>query len=539
VTMSAAVPDDVVAAETGGDVLEEIARQVLWLSTAIIHHANRVRPNPSGHKVGGHQASCASMVSIMTSLYFEQLRSGDRVSVKPHASPVLHAINYLLGTLDEKYLTTLREFGGLQSYPSRSKDPDPADYSTGSVGIGATAPIWGAVARRYVDTTFGSTGPGRQYSLVGDAELDEGAVWEAVVDPSVRDLGEVVWIIDLNRQSLDRVVPNIAAGRLARMFSAGGWQVITAKFGGLLEELFARTGGSALRRRIIEMPNPEYQRLLRCTAGEMRIRLPGDGPDAGTINQLVAELDDSTLLRAICNLGGHDMAALRSAYAQIDDTRPTVIIAYTIKGYGLPTQGHPQNHSSLLTDEQYGELAATLGRDPQRPWCRFDPASAAGQVCRSAAERLLRTEHALIAPPAVPTDLGRTPPAVSSTQAALGRALLDLTREAPDVAKRVVTVSPDVSSTTNLAGWFTKVGVWSAVERRNWFDDDANTIVQWRESPTGQHIELGIAETNLVGLIGELGATWSRWGQPGQRGRGAPVDQNPLHRTGTARMYQL
>jgi pyruvate dehydrogenase E1 component len=246
----------------------------------------------------------------------------------------------------------------------------------------------------------------------------------------------------------------------------------------------------------------------------MRIRLPGDGPDAGAINQLVAELDDSTLLRAICNLGGHDMAALRSAYAQIDDTRPTVIIAYTIKGYGLPTQGHPQNHSSLLTDEQFGELAATLGRDPQRPWCRFDPASAARQVCRSAAERLLRTDHALSAPPAVPTDLGRTPPAVSSTQAALGRALLDLTREAPDVAKRVVTVSPDVSSTTNLAGWFTKVGVWSAVERRNWFDDDANTIVQWRESPTGQHIELGIAETNLVGLIGELGATWSRWGQP-------------------------
>ncbi|HYR16436.1 MAG TPA: transketolase C-terminal domain-containing protein [Mycobacterium sp.] len=512
--MSAAVPDDVVAAETGGDVLEEIARQVLWLSTAIIHHANRVRPNPSGHKVGGHQASCASMVSIMTSLYFEQLRSGDRVSVKPHASPVLHAINYLLGTLDEKYLTTLREFGGLQSYPSRSKDPDPADYSTGSVGIGATAPIWGAVARRYVDTTFGSTGPGRQYSLVGDAELDEGAVWEAVVDPSVRDLGEVVWIIDLNRQSLDRVVPNIAAGRLARMFSAGGWQVITAKFGGLLEELFARTGGSALRRRIIEMPNPEYQRLLRCTAGEMRIRLPGDGPDAGTINQLVADLDDSTLLRAICNLGGHDMATLRSAYAQIDDTCPTVIIAYTIKGYGLPAQGHPQNHSSLLTDEQFGELATTLGRDPRAPWCRFDPASAAGQVCRSAAERLLRTEHPLSAPPAVPTDLGRTPPAVSSTQAALGRALLDLTREAPDVAKRVITVSPDVSSTTNLAGWFTKVGVWSPVERRNWFDDDANTIVQWREGPTGQHIELGIAETNLVGLIGELGATWSRWGQP-------------------------
>ena len=132
------------------DPLEDIERRVLWLSTAIVHYANRVRPNPSGLKVGGHQASSASLVSIMTSLWFRHLRSGDRVSVKPHASPVLHAINYLLGELDEKYLTTLREFGGLQSYPSRSKDPDPVDYSTGSVGIGATAPIWGAVARRYV-----------------------------------------------------------------------------------------------------------------------------------------------------------------------------------------------------------------------------------------------------------------------------------------------------------------------------------------------------------------------------------------------------
>lgn len=240
------------------DPLEEITAQVLWLSTAIIHYANQIRPNPSGLKVGGHQASCASMVSIMSSLYFEQLQSGDRVSVKPHASPVLHAINYLLGSLDEKYLTTLREFGGLQSYPSRSKDPDPVDYSTGSVGIGATAPIWGAFARRYVDTCFAPTGAGRQYSLVGDAELDEGAVWEAILDPAVPKLGEIVWIVDLNRQSLDRVVPYIAAGRLAAMFSAAGWQTITVTFGKLLEGLFHQPGGTALRARIIQMPNAEY-----------------------------------------------------------------------------------------------------------------------------------------------------------------------------------------------------------------------------------------------------------------------------------------
>ncbi|MCZ4536588.1 pyruvate dehydrogenase [Gordonia terrae] len=516
-------------ARTTTDALRTVEDRVLWLSTSMIHHANLVRSNPTGMKVGGHQASCASMVSIMTSLWFEQLRPGDRVSVKPHAAPVLHGINYLLGLLDESYLTTLREFGGLQSYPSRTKDPDPVDYSTGSVGIGATAPIWGAMARRYIDTRLGGdaagsaavradrrsdTVLGRQYSLVGDAELDEGAVWEAILDPSVAELGELVWVVDLNRQSLDRVVPNIAAGRLEAMFAAAGWQVIAVRFGRLLETLFDRDGGSALRTRILDMPNPEYQRLLRCDADELRNRLPGKGSDADEVARVIADVDDATLLAAIRNLGGHDLDALRTAYEQIDDTRPTVILAYTIKGHGLPTEGHPQNHSSLLTVEQYGELATSLGMAVEDPWSGFADGTEAAALCDTVARRLRRDPVESTAPPAVPTDIGKTPTGTSTTQAALGRTLLALSREAPEASARVVTVSPDVSSTTNLAGWLNKVGVWSPDERRNWFDDDTETIMHWRERPTGQHMELGIAETNLAGLIGELGATWSRWGQP-------------------------
>jgi pyruvate dehydrogenase E1 component len=498
------------------DVLGEIEHQVLWLSTAIIDHANRVRPNPGGMKVGGHQASSASMVSIMTALWFGPLQSQDRVSVKPHASPVLHAINYLLGELDESYLPTLRAFAGLQSYPSRVKDPDPVDYSTGSVGIGATAPIWGAMAGRYLGSHFpGTASPGRQYSLLGDAELDEGAVWEAIVDPGVAELGEVVWVVDVNRQSLDRVVPLIATDRLRGMFTAAGWQVITLKYGRLLEDLFTRPGGDALRRRIDAMPNPEYQRLLRCDPAELRRRLPaGDEQRDQALAGLIAGLDDATLTAAIRNLGGHDLSSLNEAFSAIDDDRPTLILAYTIKGYGLPIEGHPQNHSALLTAGQMRELAAHLGTDTDQPWHRFPLDSAAGRLCAQTTDRLKRPAIQQQAPPDVPKDLGHTPTAVATTQAALGRALLDLTREAPEAAGRVVTVSPDVSSSTNLGGWVNKVGVWSASERTDWFADDAETILHWREKPTGQHIELGIAETNLVGLIGELGATWSRWGQP-------------------------
>jgi pyruvate dehydrogenase E1 component len=499
------------AADRDTAVLAAVERRVLWLATAIVHHANRVRPNPSGLKVGGHQASSASITTIMTELWFRHLRPQDRVSVKPHASPVLHAINHLLGELPAEYLTTLREFGGLQSYPSRAKDPDPVDYSTGSVGIGATAPIWGALARRYVGRFDEAAGSGRQYSLVGDAELDEGACWEAVLDPMVGELGEVVWVVDLNRQSLDRVVPILGATRLQGMFAAAGWQVLTVKYGHLLQELFVRPGGDALRARIDEMSNPEYQRLLRCTDAQLRERLPGEDPD---LRALVDTLDDATLRAAVRNLGGHDLDALGEAFTAIDDTRPTVIFAYTVKGHGLATEGHPQNHSSLLTVAQFGELAERLGTDADDPWAPFADGSAEAALCGDVATRLRREPAPVAAPPAVPADLGRTPSGSATTQAALGRALLDLTRSAPEAAARVVTLAPDVSSSTNLGGWVNKVGVWAARERVDWFADDPETILHWRERPTGQHLELGIAETNLVGLLGELGATWSRWGQP-------------------------
>jgi pyruvate dehydrogenase E1 component len=495
--------------------LAAIQDKVLWLSTSIVHHANKVRATPSGVKVGGHQASSASMVSIMTALWFEHLRAPDRVSVKPHASPVLHAIEYLLGLLDGRYLTTLREFGGLQSYPSRLKDPVSADFSTGSVGIGATAPIWSAVAHRYVAGHFEVPQGGRRVALLGDAELDEGAIWETIVDPIVSHLGEVLWIVDLNRQSLDRVVPDIAADRLTGMFEAAGWQTITVKYGRRLRELFARERGGALRHRIDAMPNEEYQRLLRSSPTELRDRLPGSGRGSRDVARLVATLDDDELRLAISDLGGHDLADLLDAYARADQVtdRPSVIFAYTIKAWRLATQGHPANHSALLSTEQWQELAARTGADPEHPWSSFPNGSPEAELCSAVAKRLAREESTPSPAPQPPPDLGRKHAGRASTQQAFGRFFVDLTNIAPDIASHVVTVSPDVASSTNLGGWINHVGIWHLGERIDWFADDTDTLVRWRESEHGRHIELGIAEGNLVGLLGELGATWSRDGQ--------------------------
>lgn len=502
------------ASTLDADVLDRIAQRVLWLSTAMVDAANRGRPNPSGVKVGGHQASSASMVGIMTSLWFADLGSLDRVSVKPHAAPALHAINYLLGDLDESYMSRLRDKGGLQSYPSRVKDPDTVDFSTGSVGIGATAPIWAAMAHRYLRDRFPTTPPaGRFISLLGDAELDEGAVWEAIGDPAVSRMGELLWIVDLNRQSLDRVIPDVQVERLKGMFAAAGWQVLTAKWGRSLQVLFDQPGGQSLRQRLEAMPNEEYQRLLRSRPDELVNRLIADTHDA-QLGALLTTIEPRALASAIRDLGGHDIRLLLDTYRQIEDDRPTVLFAYTVKGRGLVIEGHPSNHSAQLTGAQIEELAIASGIDSTRPWARFAPDSDEGRTCAEAASRLRREPVGSASIPALPTDLPWDYGAHTSTQAAFGRFLSDLRRSSPGAADRIVTLSPDVASSTNLGGWINKTGVWSVGERRDWFADDVERLLRWAEGPSGQHIELGIAEVNLVSLAAELGATWSRWGEP-------------------------
>src|ERR671934_1451808 len=242
-TIAPAAPESVDLA-----VLERIQQRVLWLATRMIHEANHVRPSLDDTKVGGHQASSASVVSILTALYFGGwLRAGDRVAVKPHASPVFHAIQYLLGNLERRYLTTLRAFGGLQAYPSRTKDPDPVDFSTGSVGLGAAAPLFPALPDRYAATHFrpDQAHPTRRFiAIVGDAELDEGNVWEAIGDETIRGtrLGNVLWIVDLNRQSLDRVIPGIKVQETEALFQGIGWHVVEAKYGRRLQAIYARPG---------------------------------------------------------------------------------------------------------------------------------------------------------------------------------------------------------------------------------------------------------------------------------------------------------
>ena len=506
------VPDTAaVTASTAVDlgVLDEIQRRVLWLAVRMVDAANHERTTGDGVKVGGHQASSASLVTAMTALYFAHLSAQDRVSVKPHASPVFHAIQYLLGNLDREYLTTLRARGGLQAYPSRTKDPDEIDFSTGSVGLGAVAPLFAAVARRYVDAHFGDRPRSRFVALMGDAELDEGNVWEAIFDPVTHGLGNVMWVVDFNRQSLDRVVPGVRIAHWRGQFEAAGWHVVEAKYGRRLEAKFAEPYGGALRAWINNMPNEHYQSLFGLDGAKLREQFL-DGAPPG-VDRALAGVPDDELAPLVTDLGGHDLASMLAAFAACDAARdrPSVVFAYTVKGWGLPIAGNPRNHSALLTSQQIDEFRAGLGLTPATEWDRFDASTAPGILCSQRREALHREPRTPAAPVAVPASTGTSSTKPVSTQEVFGRTLVSLSRDKA-LAPYLVMSAPDVATSTNLAGFINRVGVFAPAERRSWRDDP---VLRWSEGPTGQHIELGISEMNLFLLLGQLGLAWDLSGQ--------------------------
>ena len=531
------------------ETLNRIQERILWLSMRIVHEANSVRPARDGVKVGGHQASSASMVTIMTALYFHLLKQGDRVSVKPHASPVFHAIQYLLGQLPREYLTTLRAYGGLQAYPSRTKDPDPVDFSTGSVGLGAVAPAFAALTHHYAQMHFGDVVSNRFIAIIGDAELDEGNVWEAIFNDWMAELGNTIWIVDLNRQSLDRVVPGIRAGTLKSMFDQWGWKVLEAKYGRKLQSLFAQKHGEQVRKRIDDMSNEEYQLLVRLPGDELRRRfVTVDGRLQHSLEALLAPISDEALPGVIGNLGGHDLAEMIGVLEEADATedRPTVIFAYTIKGWRLPIAGDPHNHSKLLSGEEMSALAEELAIQADDEWAAFEPDSEPGALCRKIARQLyqdperekrllrpasaqtsavasrkkVRGENPLPPLPAFPAGLSAqaVPESVPtrthgmlSTQQSFGQILVSMSRN-PALAPRLVTTSPDVSTSTNLSGWIAKQGVFAFTEG-DIYELEENRGLSWRYGPSGQHIELGISEMNLFMMLAMLGLSAELSGQ--------------------------
>jgi pyruvate dehydrogenase E1 component len=507
-------------------LLNALERKVLWLSAWTIHHANHVRPNRDGLKVGGHQASCASVATLMTALYFDVLRRQDRVAVKPHASPIFHAIQYLLGNQTREKLERFRALGGAQSYPSRTKDSDDVDFSTGSVGLGVAMTSFAALVQDYLRLKGLGHGvpPGRMVALAGDAELDEGNIYEAMLEGWKHEIRNVWWIIDYNRQSLDNVISDRLFGRIDGLFHTMGWRVVTLKYGKLLEAAFRRPGGEALRRWIDDCPNSHYSALTYKGGRGWRERLKRDLGDTHGIKTLLDEHDDPALHRLMTNLAGHDMASVLEGLHGIDDDRPACIIAYTIKGFGLPFAGHKDNHAGLMNPEQMAGFKRTMNIPDGQEWDRF----AGLDVDIPALERLLAENpfaHAAgggnlpprrhrAAPVPVPAELPLPKAERLSTQEGFGRILFEIAGGDGELARRIVTTSPDVTVSTNLGGWVNRRGIFDLKERGDAFKEENVVSAQrWTMSPRGQHIELGIAENNLFIALAALGLSGPLFGE--------------------------
>src|SRR5882724_91714 len=354
--------------------LAELERKVLWLSTWTIHHANHLRAHDDGLKVGGHQASSASLATIMTALYFAALRPEDRVAVKPHASPVFHAIQYLLGHQTREKLENFRGYKGAQSYPSRTKDVDDVDFSTGSVGLGAAQTIFASMVQDYVHAHGWAKErrDGRMIALLGDAEMDEGNIFEALLEGWKKGLRNTWWVIDYNRQSLDAVIREGLYSRFEALFRAFGWDVVILKHGSLMEAAFREKGGEKLRQWIDSCPNQLYSALTFQGGAAWRRRLLDDLGDQGPVSRLIERRSDEELQRLMTNLGGHDLPSILAAFECIDHDRPVVFICYTVKGFGLPLAGHKDNHAGLLTTPQLDGFKAMMGIRQGHEWDLFE-----------------------------------------------------------------------------------------------------------------------------------------------------------------------
>jgi pyruvate dehydrogenase E1 component len=492
-------------------LLETLDTRLRWLSAWTIHNANHLRESVDGIKVGGHQASCASMTAIMAALYFHALGPNDRVAVKPHAGPLLHAIHYLLGNQSLDALQRFRGFGGVQSYPSRTKDRIPVDFSTGSVGLGVAVTAFASLVQDWLIAhgALDAADAGRMIALMGDAELDEGNIYEALIEAYKHDIRNCWWVVDYNRQSLDATTADRMFRRFDDIFETCGWRVVTLKHGKLQRETFAKPGGQAIADWIETCPNADYAALTYKGGAAWRARLNTDLANDAKALKLIASHDDEALQRLMTTLGGHCIETLTAAFDAAKDERNTLFIAYTIKGQGLPLAGHKDNHAGLMTPSQIEGLRDSLGIAPGEEWAPYAGlgANAAAElkafvesspIARHVADRA----HGALPVPAIPVPEG----AEQSTQAAFGKILFELAKGNSELAARILTTSPDVTVSTNLGAFVNSRGLFRRQDLPDVFRDAKIPSPQkWQGNPAGQHVELGIAEHNLFLMLAAAG----------------------------------
>ena len=500
------------------EFLRQIEQRLLWLSHWMIHHANHIRSSENTIKTGGHQASSASMVSILTALYFVTLKNNDRVAVKPHASPIFHAMQYLMGKLDLEHMKNFRGFGGIQPYPSRTKDIDDVDFSTGSVGLGVAITSFASIIQDYItEKDWCEKLPvSRMVALMGDAELDEGNIYECLQEGWKHDVRNVWWIIDYNRQSLDGIVHEGVWERAEKVFQAFDWQVVRIKYGKLQKAAFKEPGGKQLKEWIDTCPNEDYSALTYLGGENWRRRLLDDLSGDADVVTLIESRCDATLAKLMENLGGNCVETLSEQFSLINHDKPVCFLAYTIKGWGTPIAGHKDNHSGLMTPDQMQEWKTKMGVSDGNEWEPFESVSDIKNLKKflDSVSFFKKEERRYEAAKITIENISINIPKIISSQAGFGKILDQIAQSNNELSKHILTASPDVSGTTSLGPWINRKKLFGRKIKSDHFSQQRiPSTAKWETAPEGQHIELGIAEMNLFLLLAAAGLSHSIFGK--------------------------
>lgn len=548
------------------ETLESIARRAHYFATQMIYMANnRTEKDKGDPKIGGHAAGSASALHIMGALHLIVKSGFDHIANKPHASPTDHAYNYLLDLFLNSDLTKLTEeqkniaMTGLRKY---SKNGEPVFQSyhsaydsdhhnffpSGTVGIPPVQAGYLALAYRFAREHNYNVPEAHFWALTGDSEFREGSMYEAVPDFADREIGNVTWIVDYNRQSLDghriineKQMKGTDADRIERTMAANGWEVIQVRHGSKRRALFQKPGGDVFQKFLEhELHDYELQALL--LVQDMKALKKGIVKEHPNMKKFIDAVSDQELYDAFRDFGGHDMILLAEAMMKSKEStrRPTIIIAHTLKGWGLKMAAAPGNHSSLLQEEEMEALRAKQGLKGDTYFANFDAKTPEAKYLKERGEKLyseIKEQHAIKAKNekffmaeidkmgAIPEklDINTKMTSYPHTQWMLGQLTAKLTRIAnadgsklTDFEKKwktagelFMTMAPDVGTSTNLNpamdGKIFGAPVVHDLETDLGVKDTKLPDLVPGEDVSDRFLRFEIAEGNVMSCVGSFG----------------------------------
>lgn len=543
---------------------DKIFKRAHYLANQMIYMANYERDKAKGEpKVGGHSSGSTSALHIMGTLHLYVKNGFDHLANKPHASPTDHAFNYLLDLFLKKDLSRfsledcntamagLRDFSKedkpvFQSYHS-AWDPDNHNFfPSGTVGIPPVNAGYLALAYRYAEKHGFKVPKAHFWALIGDAEFREGSLFEAVPDFAERELGNLTWIVDYNRQSLDghrlvnkSVLGGTDAQRILKTMKANGWEVINLQHGSLRLELFKTKNGTAFKT-FLEDDLDDYglqSLLLIKDSRELCKNLEKDYP---SLKSFIKDAGAENVYKALRDFGGHDVEQIKKALedSKKSTNKPTAIVAHTLKGWGLEMAAQSGNHSALPSKEEMLNLRKATGLKESEFFGRFSSSSAEGKFLKQRGEKLykeIKDQHKIQKEnfekikketgDKLPETLGINLKMASypHTQWMLGQLTAKLTRiantdkkELSDTEKLwksaselMVSMAPDVGTSTNLNpamdGKIFEAQEVSDKESAYGVKDKKTPDLVPGQDMSDRFLRFEIAEANVMSCLGSFG----------------------------------